>query len=124
LLAPGEFITEIRVPVAARTRQSLYLKIRDRESYEFALTSAAASLDLDGDKVRDVGLAVGGVGTKPWRLTQIEESLRGERLDRERIVSSAKLVEIGAQPLKQNAFKIDLVRQTVVRALMTLGGLA
>jgi xanthine dehydrogenase YagS FAD-binding subunit len=123
-LRPGELITEIRVPLLQWARRSAYLKIRDRESYEFALTSAAVALDLDGDRIRNARVAVGGVGTKPWKLPAVSESLLGKTVSRETFTTAAKLAVVSANPLKHNAFKVDLVQRTIVRALMSLGGLA
>ena len=79
--APGELITAFIVPAEPWTRRSLYLKIRDRQSYEFALASAAVALDLDGDKVREARIALGGVATKPWRAREAEAALAGKALD-------------------------------------------
>jgi xanthine dehydrogenase YagS FAD-binding subunit len=122
-LRPGELITEIHVPALPWARKSAYLKIRDRDSYEFALTSAAVALDIDGNEIRDARVAVGGVGTKPWKLPSVSEALKGKSLSREAITSAAALAGAGARPLKNNRYKIDLVQRTVARALLTLGGL-
>jgi xanthine dehydrogenase YagS FAD-binding subunit len=122
-LRPGELITEIRVPTLPWARRSAYLKIRDRESYEFALTSAAVALDIDGDRIRDARVAVGGVGTKPWKLPAVVEALKGNSLSRETIAAAAELAGAGAKPLRYNHFKIDLLQRTVTRALMNLGGM-
>ena len=123
-LRPGELITEVRVPRLPWARKSSYLKIRDRESYEFALTSAAVALDLDGDTIRDVRIAVGGVGTKPWNLPYVREALVGKPFKQETLSAAAKLAADGASPFKQNRFKVDLVQRTIVRALSNLGDLA
>jgi xanthine dehydrogenase YagS FAD-binding subunit len=123
-LRPGELITEIRVPRLPWAARSTYLKIRDRDSYEFALTSAAVALDRDGATIRDVRVAVGGVGTKPWNLPKVRESLAGKPFKEETIAAAAKLAVDGANPLKQNGFKIDLVQRTIVRAFMNLGEVA
>jgi xanthine dehydrogenase YagS FAD-binding subunit len=123
-LRPGELITEIRVPLLPWMRRSAYLKIRDRESYEFALISAAVALDIDGDRIRDARIAVGGVGTKPWKLPGVSQALVGKPVNQETFTTSAKLAAAGANPLKDNAFKIDLLQRTIVRALMNLGGVA
>jgi xanthine dehydrogenase YagS FAD-binding subunit len=122
-LRPGELITEIRVPALPWARRSAYLKIRDRESYEFALTSAAVAMDIDGDLIRDARVAVGGVGTKPWNLPAVCEALKGKQLSRETITAAADLAGAGAKPLRDNRYKIDLVQRTVARALVNLGGL-
>lgn len=123
-LRPGELITEVRIPRLPWARKSSYLKIRDRESYEFALTSAAVALDLDGDTIRDVRIAVGGVGTKPWNLPNVREALVGKPFKQETLSAAAKLAADGASPFKQNRFKVDLVQRTIVRALSNLGDLA
>jgi len=122
-LRPGELITEVRVPRLPWARRSIYLKIRDRDSYEFALTSAAVALDVDGDKIRDSRLAVGGVGTKPWNLPKVREALAGRPLTEQTFDAAAKLAVDGANPLRHNAFKMDLLQRTIVRALWNLGGL-
>jgi xanthine dehydrogenase YagS FAD-binding subunit len=123
-LLPGDLITEIRVPKLPWAKRSAYLKIRDRDSYEFALTSAAVALDIDGGKIRDVRIAVGGVGTKPWNLPKVSQALIGKSLTQEALVEAAQLAVEGAHPSKHNGFKVDLVQRTIVRALMNLGGLA
>jgi xanthine dehydrogenase YagS FAD-binding subunit len=123
-LRQGELITEVHVPFLAWARRSAYLKIRDRESYEFALSSAAVALDVDGDRIRAARIAVGGVGTKPWKLPAVCDALVGKRVGRETFTTAAKLAVVGATPLKQNTFKVDLVQRTIVRALMNLGGVA
>lgn len=124
LLLPGEIITEIRVPRLPWAVRSTYLKIRDRESYEFALTSAAVALDRDGDTIREVRVAAGGVGTKPWNLPKLCEAVAGKPFREETFVAAAKLAVNDANPLRQNAFKIDLVQRTIVRAFMNLGEVA
>ena len=123
-LRPGDLITEIRVPKLPWAKRSTYLKIRDRDSYEFALTSAAVALDIDGGKIRDVRIAVGGVGTKPWNLPKVSQALIGKPLKEANVVEAAKLSVEGAHPLKHNGFKVDLVQRTIVRALMNLGDMA
>jgi xanthine dehydrogenase YagS FAD-binding subunit len=123
-LKPGELITEIRVPRLPWAQRSAYLKIRDRESYEFALTSVAVALDVDANNVRDARVAVGGVGTKPWNLPKVREALIGRPLNQETFEAAAKLATEGAKPLRHNGFKVELVQRAIVRALMNLGGLA
>ena len=122
-LAPGELITEVHVPLLPWARKSAYLKIRDRDSYEFALTSAAVALDIDGDQIRDARIAVGGVGTKPWKLPGVADALKGKSLNRETITAAAELAGAGAKPLRYNRYKVGLVQRTVARALLNLGGL-
>jgi xanthine dehydrogenase YagS FAD-binding subunit len=123
-LKPGELITEIRVPRLPWAQRSAYLKIRDRESYEFALASVAVALDVDANNVRDARVAVGGVGTKPWNLPNVRDALIGRPLNQPTFEAAAKLATEGAKPLRHNAFKVELVQRTIVRALMNLGGLA
>jgi xanthine dehydrogenase YagS FAD-binding subunit len=123
-LKPGELITEIRVPRLPWAQRSVYLKIRDRESYEFALASVAVALDVDANNVRDARVAVGGVGTKPWNLPKVRDALIAKPLNQQTFEIAAKLATEGAKPLLHNAYKVELVRRTIVRALINLGGLA
>jgi len=123
-LNPGELITEIRVPRLPWAQRSVYLKIRDRESYEFALASVAVALDVDANNIRDARVAVGGVGTKPWNLPKVRDALIGMPLNQQTFEGAAKLATEGAKPLRHNAFKVELVQRTIVRALMNLGNLA
>lgn len=119
-LTPGELITAIEVPALPMARGSLYLKVRDRESYEFALASAAVALDLEDGVVRGVRLALGGVATKPWRARRAEDVLMGERAD-EAAFTRAATAELGpATTRPMNAFKAELARRTLVRALRTV----
>jgi xanthine dehydrogenase YagS FAD-binding subunit len=121
---PGEIITEIFVPRKEWARRSGYLKIRDRESYEFALTSAAAVLDLDGSTIRDARIAAGGVGTKPWSLPVVAEALKGKTANREVFAAAAEQAAEGARTLGQNSFKVPLLKKTLVRVLCEVGGVA
>ncbi len=123
-ILPGEIITEIFVPGKEWARRSGYLKIRDRESYEFALTSAAVALDLDGSTVREARIAVGGVGTKPWSLPVVAEALKGKTANREVFAAAAEQATEGARTLSQNGFKIPLLKRTLVRVLCEVGGVA
>lgn len=123
-LQPGELITEILVPPLPWAQRSLYLKIRDRESYEFALASVALALDVDGSTIRDARVAVGGVGTKPWNLPNVRDALIGKPLNLQHFETAAQVATEGAKPLRNNGFKVELVQKTIVRALMSLGGLA
>lgn len=117
-LAPGELITFIEVPAGPWTHRSCYVKIRDRESYQFALTSAAVALHLEGDVVRDVRIALGGVATVPWRAREAEELLKGKSLDNNLAAKAAQAAFAGAKPRRHNAFKVPVGQQTVVRALI------
>jgi xanthine dehydrogenase YagS FAD-binding subunit len=120
-LQPGELIIGFTVPPLAFARRSLYLKIRDRQSYEFALASAAVALDLNGGTVRDARIALGGVATKPWRALEAEAVLRGKPLD-EAVARQAAEAAFGqAVTHGQNDFKPELGRRTLVRALLEAG---
>lgn len=118
VLEPGELITEFFIPAGAHTRRSLYLKIRDRQSYEFALASAAVALDMDGTRVRDARLALGGVATRPWRAREAEQMLIGKALDEATARQAAETALKGAQPREHNGYKIPLAKETIIRALM------
>jgi len=117
-LRPGELITAFSVPPLPFARRSLYLKIRDRQSYEFALASAAVALDLDGDVVRETRIALGGVATKPWRAREAEAALRGKTLDENSARAAAEAAFAGAVTHGQNDYKPELGRRTLVRALL------
>lgn len=117
-LAPGELITFIDVPAGPWTRRSRYVKVRDRDSYQFALTSAAVALHLDGDRVREARIALGGVATVPWRAREAEAVLTGQTFDEALAQRAAQAAFRSAQPRAHNAFKVALGRETLVRALM------
>jgi xanthine dehydrogenase YagS FAD-binding subunit len=116
-LAPGELITAVEVPLNPFAPHARYLKVRDRASYEFALTAAAVALDIQQGIVRAVRIAAGGVGTRPWRMRASENALLGQRAERVFFEQAAARATEGAKPLSQNAFKIELLRRTIVRAL-------
>jgi len=116
-LAPGELITAFIVPGGPR-RRSLYRKIRDRQSYEFANASAAVAIDLDGEVLRDVRIGLGGVATVPWRARRAESLLRGRKLTEVSATAAAEAEFKDARTRKYNAFKVVLGKQTMVRALL------
>jgi xanthine dehydrogenase YagS FAD-binding subunit len=116
-LRVGDLITAFHIPAAPYTRRSLFLKIRDRESYEFALASAAVALDLDGGKVRQARIALGGVATIPWRATAAEAVLKGNALDEKSANAAAAAAFADARTYEHNAFKVELGKRTLVRAL-------
>lgn len=122
VLEPGEIITAIEVPAARAARNSHYLKVRDRSSFEFALVSVAVALDMDRELVRDARVAMGGVATKPWRMRELEQALVGARIDDEAFQAAADRAADGATPREGNAFKLDLMRRAVFRALQTVRG--
>jgi xanthine dehydrogenase YagS FAD-binding subunit len=124
-LAPGEPILSIDVPTGPAARRSHYLKVRDRASFEWSIASAAVALDLGEDgMVRDVRIAVGGVATKPRRLPQVEAALRGERPTPALAQEAAAHAADGTVPHGRNAYKLELIRRTVARALVETGALA
>ncbi len=124
-LLPGEMIIGIEVPVVAALKRSHYLKVRDRASYEFAAASAAVGVEFedDGSTIKDVRIAMGGVGTKPWRTRAVEQALIGKTFTEKVIREAARHAVSGAQAREHNGFKIVLAPRVVARALMTVGGL-
>jgi xanthine dehydrogenase YagS FAD-binding subunit len=116
-LAPGDIITSFFVPAAPWVRRSRYLKVRDRQSYEFALASAAVALDLADNVVREARIALGGVATVPWRAKDAEVALKGKALDETTAGAAAEAAFADAKPQADNAFKIALGKRTLVRAL-------
>ncbi|PUB31968.1 xanthine dehydrogenase YagS FAD-binding subunit [Promicromonospora sp. AC04] len=120
VLRPDELITGITVPRSPWAARSLYLKVRDRQSYEFALTSAAVALELQGRTITNARIAAGGVGTRPWRLTAVERALTGRPATPATFEAAVTHAADGAQPREHNAFKPALLRRTLVRALTEL----
>ncbi len=116
-LVPGELIMAIVVPPLPWARRSVFLKVRDRESYEFALASAAVALDLDGDTVRDARIGLGGVSALPWRAREAEARLKGKKLSDDVLQAAAASAFAQARPREHNAFKVELGKLTLVRAL-------
>jgi xanthine dehydrogenase YagS FAD-binding subunit len=121
-LRPGELIVAVEVPAGPHTRRSGYLKVRDRQSYEFALTSAAVALDIQHGVVRAARVAAGGVGAKPWRLPQVEAALTGFPVSDAQCADAAAKAADGAKSLPDNGFKVELLKRTVARQLATIGG--
>ena len=117
VLAPGEFITGYTLPALPWARRSTYRKVRDRASYAFALASAAVALDVDAGQVRNARIALGGVATKPWRAAAAERALVGQPATEASFRHAADLALDGAVPYRENAFKIELAKRTLVRAL-------
>jgi xanthine dehydrogenase YagS FAD-binding subunit len=124
VLEPGEVIAAITVPANPAARRSHYLKVRDRASFEFAVVSAAVALDMDGARIRQARVALGGVGTKPWRVPQVESALAGAGLDPAQLRTAAALAAEGAQGFGHNDFKIELMQRAIVRAVATAGARA
>src|SRR5947207_8624229 len=116
-LEAGEVIAAITVPASPVARRSHYLKVRDRASFEFALVSAAVALEMDGAHIRQARIALGGVGTKPWRVRNVEAALAGASLDRAVLRRAAALAAQGAHAHGHNDFKIELMQRAIVRAV-------
>ncbi len=116
-LQPGEIITSFQVPAAPFSRRSLFLKVRDRESYEFALASAAVALELGDGRVKEARIALGGVATVPWRSTAAEAAIKGKALDTKALDAAATAAFAAAQSYEHNAFKVELGKRTLKRAL-------
>ncbi|MGW3941823.1 FAD binding domain-containing protein [Streptomyces phaeochromogenes] len=121
-LRQGELITAVEIPSLPRPLKSGYLKVRDRQSYEFALTSAAVALHVRGGVIREAKVAAGGVGTVPWKLPAVEQALTGERPSDHLWAEAARHAADGARPLQHNRFKVELLTRTVERQLRTVGG--
>ena len=117
-LQPGELITAIMVPAAAHARKSHYLKVRDRASYAYALVSAAVGLDVQGGVIKSARVALGGVGTVPWRVQAVEKALVGKAPTEETFRTAAVLAVRDAVPHEHNKFKLELAQRTLVRALL------
>ena len=123
-LRPGELIVGVEVPTGPEMRRSGYLKVRDRQSYEFALTSAAVALDVVGGTVRAARVAVGGVATVPWRLAAVEQAVVGRPVGPGLWKSASSHAADGAKPLSDNGFKVELVQRVVERQLATVAALS
>lgn len=116
-LKPDELITAVELPAPKFSKNSYYLKVRDRQSYAFALVSVAAGLELDGQTIKSAGLALGGVAPKPWRSTEAEQLLTGAAPTPETFRKAADLAVAGAKTYEHNAFKVELAKQSIVRTL-------
>jgi xanthine dehydrogenase YagS FAD-binding subunit len=123
-IEPGELITEVHIPQSAVARNSTYLKVRDRQSYEFAAASAAIGIafESDGRTIADLRVVLGGIATKPWRAHGVEAALRGQPLDRATVERAAQQAVEGAVAHGANRYKIDLAPRVVARAILRVGG--
>jgi xanthine dehydrogenase YagS FAD-binding subunit len=119
-LRHGDLITAVELPASAAARRSTYVKARDRASYAFALVSVAAALELDGDTVRDVRIAWGGVAHKPWRATRAEQALRGQRLTEQAVRAAAEEELVAAETTHETEYKVAMVRNTTALAVRRL----
>lgn len=124
VLEPGDLITAVLVPHSGWARRSHYLKVRDRASFEWAIASAAVALAAEDGLIRQARIALGGVATKPWRAAGVEQALIGQRLGTDIFRKAAAHAGDGAQPRPGNAFKVELIKHTVARALEAVGGQA
>jgi xanthine dehydrogenase YagS FAD-binding subunit len=121
----GDLICAIEVPARIEGRASHYLKVRDRRSYEFALVSAAVAVALEGERIKSVRLAMGGVAHKPWRLRTAEAELCGKSLkETDKLKSAIASSFTDARPLAQNVFKVELAQRVALRALEIAGARA
>jgi xanthine dehydrogenase YagS FAD-binding subunit len=123
IIAAGELITAVDLP-APRFSASHYLKVRDRASYEFALVSVAAALDVQDGVIRGARVVLGGVAHKPWRAQSAEDALRGESMSVDACSRAGAVAVQGAQQHQHNAFKVELAQRAVERALRIAGGIA
>src|SRR5882724_5622441 len=125
VLKNDELITQVQVPASSFAARSTYLKFKERESLDFALSSVAAAVELGGDKtVRQARIVLGGVAPIPWRASKAEAFLAGKSLNAEVLAAAAKEALSGAKPLDKNAYKIPLTETLVRRALAKAGGVA
>jgi len=119
VLEPGDLITHVTLPRPADGSRSLYLKLRDRASYEFALASAAVVVTMSGGNVLQARVALGGVGTKPWRSPEAEAALTGKPATEANFRKAAEAAMRKAKPQSENGFKIELAKRCLVHALQT-----
>ncbi len=124
VLEHGELIVAVDLPASNFARRSHYLKVRDRASYAFAMTSVAAALDIQNGIIRSARIALGGVGTKPWRAFEAEKALLNKSANQAAFQAAALAAIAGAKPQKYNGFKVELAKRTIVKALTTVGGMA
>ena len=116
-LHPDELITAVTLPAPRFARNAYYLKARDRNSYAFALISVAAGLEMDGANIKSAGVALGGVAHKPWRSPEAERALAGQPANPQTYAKAADILLRGAKGYEHNAFKIEMAKQGIVRAL-------
>jgi xanthine dehydrogenase YagS FAD-binding subunit len=120
VLEAGELIMAVDIPASPFSANSLYLKVRDRASYEFALASVALAVDMADGRIRTARVAFGGVATKPWRARNVEDVLTGQSPSEDLFQQAARAAAEGAQPRRDNSFKVELLQRTVAKALRTL----
>jgi xanthine dehydrogenase YagS FAD-binding subunit len=122
VLEPGELITYVTLPALSEGTRSHYLKLRDRQQYEFALASAAVVVRMNGGHIEQARIALGGVATKPWRSRAAEQALEGQATTEENFRKAADAAMEGAKPLRDNGFKIELAKRAIVRGLQVVTG--
>jgi xanthine dehydrogenase YagS FAD-binding subunit len=121
VLEHGELIVAVELPTSIFGKRSHYLKVRDRASYAFAMASVAAALDIQNGIIRSARVALGGVGTKPWRAHEAEKVLLNKPANQATFQAAADAAIAGAKPQKYNGFKVELAKRTIVKALATVG---
>ena len=124
MLEPGELITAVELPPLPFAKTSTYRKVRDRTSYAFALVSVAAALQVDGNRIEDVRIALGGVAHKPWRASKAEAALRNGPAAEEAFRAAAIAELADAVPLRDNGFKVELAIRLIIAVLGDLAGAA
>lgn len=124
VLEHGELIVAVDLPASPNAARSHYLKVRDRASYAFAIISVAAALDIQNGIIRSARIALGGVGTKPWRAYDAENALLNQPANEATFQAAANTAIAGAKPQKYNGFKVELTKRSIVKALTTVGGMA
>jgi xanthine dehydrogenase YagS FAD-binding subunit len=117
VLEPGDLITHVELPPPVQGGKQVYLKLRDRASYEFALSSAAVVAVVESGHVKSVQIAMGGVGTRPWRSHEAEAALKGKAATPANFRAAAEAALKGAKPHPENAFKVELAKRCVTKAL-------
>jgi xanthine dehydrogenase YagS FAD-binding subunit len=120
VLEPGDLITHVTLPASPSDSRSLYVKLRDRASYEFALASAAVVVTTSGGKITRARVALGGVGTKPWRSPEAEAELNNQSASEDVFRKAADAAMGNAKPQSQNGFKVELAKRCLVHALKTV----
>jgi xanthine dehydrogenase YagS FAD-binding subunit len=123
-LEPGELILAVRLLHSSTKGRSLYVKVRDRQSFEFALASAAVSAEKGDGALRNVRIALGGVGTVPWRARAAESVLEGNAPSESLFSSAADVAMAGAKPMRHNAFKVPLAKKTLIAALQRMAAMS
>jgi xanthine dehydrogenase YagS FAD-binding subunit len=117
VLEPGDLVTHVTLPPPVTDSKQMYLKLRDRASYEFALASAAVVITVEGGKVSRARVALGGVGTKPWRSPEAEAALAGQAINQANFRKAAETALRDAKPQSENGFKIELAKRCLTHAL-------